>query len=185
MASPRPANWRRRAVAKALGALKRYRTLIKIMNVQQVFAFATAAARDASNGPAFVAEASAAIGAPVSLLSRPARGGALGARRHFRLSRAGRRCRRFSAAVRSNSSTSRGSKVGKGITLPLGGLSLMDASNQSLRNAARIAQEALEDAKLLAKLRGRTLYAVGGTWRSLAKLPYAPAQLSAQHHARL
>ncbi len=46
----------------------------------------------------------------------------------------------------------------------------MDASNHSLRNAARIAQESLEDAKLLGKLRGRTLYAVGGTWRALAKL---------------
>ena len=31
----------------------------------------------------------------------------------------------------------KGTKVGKGITLPLGGLSLMDASNHSLRNAAQ------------------------------------------------
>lgn len=157
------------SMAKALAALRRYNALIKIMNVQQVYAFATAAARDATNGPAFVAEASAAIGAPVSLLSgrREAELSALGVISGFH---------EPDGVVADLGGGSlelidiKGAKVGKGITLPLGGLSLMDASNQSLRNATRIAQEALEDAKLLAKLRGRTLYAVGGTWRALAKL---------------
>lgn len=157
------------SMAKALGALRRYRTLIKIMRVQQVFAFATAAARDASNGPAFVAEASEALGAPVSLLSgrREAELSALGVISGFH---------EPDGVVADLGGGSlelieiKGTRVGKGISLPLGGLSLMDASNQSLRSATRIAHEALEDAKLLTKLRGRTLYAVGGTWRALAKL---------------
>ncbi len=157
------------SVAKALAALRRYRTLIKIMDVQQVYAFATAAARDATNGPAFVAQASAAVGAPVALLS---------GRREAELSALGviSGIHEPDGIVADLGGGSlelieiKGTKVGKGITLPLGGLSLMDASNQSLRNAAKIAQEQLEDAKLLTRLRGRTLYAVGGTWRALAKL---------------
>jgi exopolyphosphatase / guanosine-5'-triphosphate,3'-diphosphate pyrophosphatase len=157
------------SMAKALAALRRYKTLIRIMNVQQVYAFATAAARDAGNGPAFVAEASEAVGAPVSLLSgkREAELSALGVISGFH---------EPDGVVADLGGGSlelidiKGTKVGKGITLPLGGLSLMDASNQSLRIATRIAQEALENAKLLSKLRGRTLYAVGGTWRALAKL---------------
>jgi exopolyphosphatase/guanosine-5'-triphosphate,3'-diphosphate pyrophosphatase len=157
------------SVARALAALRRYRTLIKIMNVQQVYAFATAAARDATNGPAFVAEASEAVGAPVNLLSgrREAELSALGVISGFH---------EPDGVVADLGGGSlelidiKGIKVGKGISLPLGGLSLMDASNQSLRTATRIVQEALDGAKLLTKLRGRTLYAVGGTWRALAKL---------------
>ncbi len=129
------------SVAKALAALRRYGTLIRIMDVQQVYAFATAAARDATNGPAFVAEASAAVGAPVMLLSgrREAELSALGVISGFH---------EPDGIVADLGGGSlelieiKGTKVGKGITLPLGGLSLMDASNQSLRAAAKIAQEA-------------------------------------------
>jgi exopolyphosphatase/guanosine-5'-triphosphate,3'-diphosphate pyrophosphatase len=46
----------------------------------------------------------------------------------------------------------------------------MDSSGRSPKNALRIAREQLADAAPLDGLRGRTFYAVGGTWRSLAKL---------------
>ena len=63
-----------------------------------------------------------------------------------------------------------GARRGKGVTLPLGGPALMDASKRSPRDASRIARKALADAAPLAQLRGRAFYAVGGTWRALAKL---------------
>jgi exopolyphosphatase/guanosine-5'-triphosphate,3'-diphosphate pyrophosphatase len=57
-----------------------------------------------------------------------------------------------------------------GITLPLGGLSLMDLSERSPKKAARIVREKLAAVKALQGLPGRTFYAVGGTWRALARL---------------
>ena len=56
------------------------------------------------------------------------------------------------------------------MTLPLGGLSLMDVSERSPKKAAKIARDALGKVKALESLAGRTFYAVGGTWRALARL---------------
>ena len=57
-----------------------------------------------------------------------------------------------------------------GVTLPLGGLSLMDLSERSPKKAAKIVREKLAAVKALQGLAGRTFYAVGGTWRALARL---------------
>ncbi|MGO9684809.1 MAG: exopolyphosphatase, partial [Beijerinckiaceae bacterium] len=64
----------------------------------------------------------------------------------------------------------KGGQAGYGLTLPLGGLSLMDLSERSPKKAARIVRETLSKVKLLSGLDGRTFYAVGGTWRALARL---------------
>ncbi len=156
-------------VERALASLRRFKTLITIMGVEDVYAIATAAARDAANGPTFIADATAAIGAPVNLLS---------GRREAELSGFGviSGFHDPDGVVADLGGGSlelievEGRKVGKGISLPLGGLSLMDASDHSLRAAVKIARESLEKVKMLNELRGRTLYAVGGTWRALAKL---------------
>ena len=55
---------------KALSALKRFRVLIDIMGITDVHVIATAAARDATNGPEFLSAAQDALGgAEVKLLS--------------------------------------------------------------------------------------------------------------------
>ncbi|MGO9007908.1 MAG: exopolyphosphatase [Beijerinckiaceae bacterium] len=156
-------------VDRALAALRRFRTLVGIMDVEDVHVIATAAARDASNGPAFIAAAGKAIGAPVTLLSgrREAELSALGVVSGFHAPDG------IVADLGGGSLELidvKGARLGKGLTLPLGGLSLMDASNQSLKGAVRIARETVAKVKLLDQLRGRTLYAVGGTWRALARL---------------
>ncbi len=53
------------AVAKALTALRRFRALCKIQQVGRVFAIATAACRDAKNGPDFIAKAERICGAEI------------------------------------------------------------------------------------------------------------------------
>ena len=156
-------------VDKALAALRRFKALIAIMDVEDLHVIATAAARDAANGAEFVAAASEAIGAPVTLLSgkREAELSALGVISGFHDPDG------IVADLGGGSLELidvKGTRVGKGITLPLGGLSLMDASDQSPKAAVKIAREALGKAKILDNLRGRTLYAVGGTWRALARL---------------
>jgi exopolyphosphatase / guanosine-5'-triphosphate,3'-diphosphate pyrophosphatase len=156
-------------IDKALAALRRFKTLIGIMDVEDVHVIATAAARDASNGPMFLAAAGKSIGTPVTLLAgrREAELSALGVVSGFHAPDG------IVADLGGGSLELidvKGNRLGKGITLPLGGLSLMDASDQSLKSAVRIARETLAKVKLLDQLRGRTLYAVGGTWRAIAKL---------------
>ncbi len=61
----------------------------------------------------------------------------------------------------------------------------MDASGRSPKAAAKIVRDALAKCEALDALQGRTFYAVGGTWRSLAKLRHGSAPLPADGHARL
>ena len=68
----------------------------------------------------------------------------------------------------------RGMAIGEGVTLPLGGLALQDISGGSLKKAQQIVREALQRApEQIGRLRGETFYAVGGTWRALARLHQA------------
>lgn len=161
------------AVDRALRALARFRVLCDTMQVSDMFVLATAAARDASNGPAFLEAAERACGRPISLLSggEEARFSALGVVAGFH---------EPDGIVGDMGGGSlelvdvRGATVGKGITMPLGGLALQDMSGGSLKKAQRIVRTALERApEYLENLHGRTFYAVGGTWRALARLHQA------------
>ncbi|GAC1341025.1 MAG: exopolyphosphatase [Beijerinckiaceae bacterium] len=156
-------------VAKALKALRRFRVLAECMHLSELQVVATAAARDAKNGSEFLTAAEDAIGAKVELLS---------GRREAELSALGvvSAIHRPDGVVGDLGGGSlelikvKRARVGKGASLPLGGLALMEASGRSPRQAAKIVREAISDAKPLKSLSGRTFYAVGGTWRALARL---------------
>ena len=64
----------------------------------------------------------------------------------------------------------RGSRIREGVTLPLGGLALQDISSKSLKKAEKFVKKALAGMPALAAGAGRSFYAVGGTWRALARL---------------
>src|SRR5690348_1313711 len=57
------------AVDKALAELTRFRALCDAMEVGKVWAIATAACRDARNGPAFIARAAKVCGVSIDVLS--------------------------------------------------------------------------------------------------------------------
>src|SRR6185436_9351486 len=57
------------AVGKALASLKRFRALCDRMEIGELWAIATAACRDAKNGPAFVAEAERVCRTKIEVLS--------------------------------------------------------------------------------------------------------------------
>src|SRR5258708_31651155 len=57
------------AVAKALTSLRRFHALCRVMKVGRVYAIATAACRDATNGPDFIARAERISGVPIEILS--------------------------------------------------------------------------------------------------------------------
>nr|WP_284311572.1 Ppx/GppA phosphatase family protein [Labrys miyagiensis] len=157
------------AVAKAYAALVRFRALCDTMGVKDLYVLATAAARDADDGEEFIARATQICRAPIEVLSgkREARLSAFGVISGFHMP---------DGVVGDMGGGSlelidvHGHRAGAGMTTPLGGLALQDASGQNIRKAAKIAQEKLEKAEPLRGLKERTFYAVGGTWRSLAKL---------------
>ncbi len=160
----------KQGVDKALAALRRFRALIRIMQIDNVHVIATAAARDASNGAEFLAAAREALGgAEIQLLSgsREAKLSAMGVLSGvhdpdgFVGDLGGGSLELIDIA---------GSRIGEGISLPLGGLALMDASHKSPKAAAKIVRDALAKSPGLDALQDRSFYAVGGTWRALAKL---------------
>ncbi|WP_342362444.1 exopolyphosphatase [Terrarubrum flagellatum] len=157
------------AIEKALAALARYRVLCDTMQVKHLHVVATAAARDASNGPEFIARAEAVLGQRIELLSgkREAQLSALGVASGFY---------RADGIVGDLGGGSlelidvKGHRVGAGKTTPLGGLALQDASRDSIKEARKIVRKALEGVDALDSGKGRAFYMVGGTWRSLTTL---------------
>ena len=157
------------AVAKALAALHRFRVLCNTMRISNLRSVATAAVRDAANGPKFLSLAERAMGCKIELLSglQEARLSALGVVSSIH---------KADGVVGDLGGGSleltdvKGGEAAYGLTLPLGGLSLMDLSERSPKKAAKIVRETLSNVKLLHGLPGRTFYAVGGTWRALARL---------------
>jgi len=157
------------AVDRALNSLKRFHALCKIQQVGRVYAIATAACRDASNGPDFIARAERICGVKIDILSgsREAKLSALGV---------------VSGIYKPDGIVGdlgggslelvdvRGHQVRGGVTLPLGSLALQDLSHKSLKRAERIVSEELSELPRLSAGRGRTFYAVGGTWRALARI---------------
>ncbi|MGH6739051.1 MAG: exopolyphosphatase, partial [Bradyrhizobium sp.] len=157
------------AVAKALTSLRRFRALCKVQKVGRVHAIATAACRDATNGPDFIAKAERICGVPIKILSGP---------REAKLSALGviSGVHNPDGIVGDLGGGSlelidvRGNRVHSGVTLPLGSLALQDASHKSLKRAERIVRTDLSEVAHLKAGRGRTFYAVGGTWRALARI---------------
>ena len=77
----------------------------------------------------------------------------------------------ISAAARSSWSTCTATRLRHGVTLPLGGLALQDLSAKSIKKAEKIVRKALGGAPHAARTaRAARFYAVGGTWRALARL---------------
>jgi exopolyphosphatase / guanosine-5'-triphosphate,3'-diphosphate pyrophosphatase len=157
------------SVIRALEALRRFRAIAHILGVKRIHAIATAACRDASNGPQFVVRGEIALGTTIQLLTgqQEARLAARGILMGFR------------------SPDGVAGDIGGGslelvdiadeamhesVTLPLGGLRLLDASGHRLERASELADAALAGVPWLGQGRGRSFYAVGGTWRAIARL---------------
>ena len=151
----------------ALETLARFRELCRGHHVQDVGAVATAAARDAANGPEFIRAAEKALGYPIQILAgeeeaRIAADGTL----------AGIPDANGLVADLGGGSldmvTVESNRTGIAATLPFGPLRLMDYSGGNLNRARDLVADTLDDFQFGKTLKGRTLYAVGGIWRALA-----------------
>ncbi len=157
------------AMTVTVNALRRFRSLADQAGAADIHVIATAAARDAANGPEFIAEASNAVGVPIRILSgvEEAHYAAMGVISGFHGA---------DGIVADMGGGSlelvevSGHEIGEGITLPLGGLRLSEDADQNLAAARRIAKREIARGTFLNAGAGRTLYAVGGTWRNLGQL---------------
>jgi exopolyphosphatase / guanosine-5'-triphosphate,3'-diphosphate pyrophosphatase len=170
-------------IARALSALRRFRTLAKQIGAKQVFAVATAAAREASNGSEFIEKAEDAVGVGIKVLTgkEEARFAALGV--IAGIPEADGIVGDLGGGSLELIDVFEG-KLRDGITLPIGPLRLIDMSGGSIPRAKEIIDEYFDKTQILEKLKDRTFYAVGGTWRNLARLHMAQNKypLHVLHH---
>ncbi len=157
------------SVALAQASLLRFRRLCEQVGVVSQRILATAAVRDAVNGGEFIADVERICGVPVEMLSGgdEARLAALGV---------------VSGIWKPDGIVGdlgggslelidvRNGQIGRGKTLPLGGIRLQEDSEGKPARAQKIAEDLLEQIDWLPSGQGKSFYAVGGTWRSLARL---------------
>jgi exopolyphosphatase/guanosine-5'-triphosphate,3'-diphosphate pyrophosphatase len=159
-------------VERALATLGRFRALVGAIGVSDIQAVATAAVRDALDGAEFLVKAEARLQAPIRLLSGPEEAGlsALGVLSGLPDA---------DGVVGDLGGGSLelvpvgGGSVGTGATLPLGPLQLMGQTGGNVAAARNLIDEILSQQNWLSDLKGRVFYAVGGAWRTMARIHMA------------
>lgn len=157
------------SVARALAALHRFKALSHQARAYTMYVLATAAAREAANGPDFIHKAEMILGHKIRVLSgeEEAKYSALGIASGYE----------FADGIVGDLGGGslelvdiRDKAIGRGTTTPLGGIRLSEFAGGSLAKASAYARKTVRNIDFLKAGAGRTFYAVGGTWRSLAKL---------------
>jgi exopolyphosphatase / guanosine-5'-triphosphate,3'-diphosphate pyrophosphatase len=159
-------------LVQARAAIRRFRVLCDVMKVDRLFVLATAAARRATNGPAFIEEVRRELKTDVTILSgaEEARLAAMGVL-------AGLDAPDGFAGDLGGGSLElidiRNGSIGQGVSLELGGFALRDASGRNLKRASKIVSDAFGTLPQLRAVAGRDILAIGGTWRAIARLHMA------------
>lgn len=158
-----------KGVQLAVSSLRRFTRLAQAMGVERLELVATAAVRDATNGQEFTREIERVCGLPVHVLSgaEEARLAAVGL------------LNGIAGADGALGDLGGGSldlvsldlgRVGSFATLPLGHLRLAEAGGSDRGRVRSLLQEELARVPWLQAVSGRTIYAVGGSWRALARI---------------
>lgn len=159
-------------VERALGALARFRGLTSALGIQTLDAVATAAVREAANGPAFIKRAEDMCGTGISILS------------------GADEARLAAEGVIAGSPNADGvvgdlgggslelveishGRHGDGATMPVGPLRLIDMSGGSISKARDIVAEVFDRTPFARTSSGGSFFAVGGNWRNIARLHMA------------
>ena len=160
------------ATERALHAIARFRQLAKDMRVKKLHTVATAAVRDASNGPAFLKRV-AALGLKPRLLSGAEEAGLAGLGVISAIPRANGIVADLGGGSLELIGVARGA-AGEGVSLPLGVLRVGDAPDpKALTKAIR---DAVAGSRLAGAAKGHGLYLVGGSFRALAQLDLRAAK---------
>lgn len=155
-------------IDRALTAIQRFALVCQLMKVGDVHVLATSAVREASNSDTFVSAVEATMNARVRVLSgtEEAHFAALGALSGMPgfdgvVGDLGGGSLELSRISEGNDS--------QGETHALGVIRVQDDSGGSPAKAGQLARQRLKESELLAS-KGGAFCAIGGTWRSLAKV---------------
>jgi exopolyphosphatase/guanosine-5'-triphosphate,3'-diphosphate pyrophosphatase len=170
--------------AQALTVMNRYAAIARAMQADPFEVLATAAVRDAQNGPQFIAQLQARLpGVPITVLS---------GEQEAELSAAGLLCgipdaHGLLADIGGGSlelvRLDRGQRT-HARTLRLGVIRLAERAGGDPARGRAIAEADLAAETWLPEMAGRDLYAVGGAWRALARIHIAQTNypLTLLHH---
>lgn len=156
-------------MAQALDAIKRFALVARMMRVGKVFVLATSAVRDAANRAEFVSAVEALMETSVQVLSGEQEA-------HFAALGAAAGIPGFDGVVGDLGGGSlelsriRNGTDTDGESFELGVIRLQDDSNGAPLRAAAIVRDQLMRSGLPKIEQGMSFAAIGGTWRSLAKL---------------
>jgi len=154
---------------RGLVALRRYALLAKYMEVEDLQCVATAAVRDAANGPAFIA-AAAEAGLEIRLLSGEEEAEAAGYGVLSAIPDAHGIAVDLGGGSLELAEVAHG-KVGRRASFPLGVLRLPALRKNGEQAFERAIRKMLRDAAWPGEgLTGLPLYLVGGSWRALSRL---------------
>lgn len=157
-----------RSVDLAVRSVRRFVQIARSMKASRVKAVATAAVRDAANGPDFTRKVEEECGVRLDVLS---------GEREAELSALGTICAVPDADgvmgdVGGGSlelvEISRG-RIGNHATLPLGTIPLLESGFGPEKVGKKLIAPLLDELPWLVAAREKTFYAVGGSWRALAK----------------
>ena len=157
------------AMAVAVAGLKRFAALTRAMGIAHVRTVATAAVREAQNGPAFIARVADECGLAIEVIDgeAEARGAALGLVSGIPDA---------DGVVGDLGGGSlelirvAGGAMGRRISLPIGALRLDAVRKRDRRALGPFIAKALDTIDWAGEGKGRPFYMVGGSWRALAQI---------------
>ena len=172
------------AIERTIAAIARFRKLGKEMGLKKLYTVATAAVREASNGPAFLKQV-AALGLKPRLLSGGEEAELSGLGVVSAIPRANGVAADLGGGSLELVGVARGA-AGEGVSLPLGVLRVGATPDKDAIRAAIAA--ALRGTRLVDAGRGHGLYLVGGSFRALGQLDLRslghPLPIIHQHRLR-
>ncbi|MGI9407606.1 MAG: exopolyphosphatase, partial [Hyphomicrobiaceae bacterium] len=173
-------------IERALKALRRFRAIVDALDAGPMHIVATAAAREATDGPIFVAAAEEICGASVTVLTGEqeaalAASGVISGI-HKPAGLAGDLGGGSLEIININNR-----KQQEWTTLPLGGLRLIEGGGTNFEKVRKIVDRELNTLDWLEKGADKPFYAVGGAWRAFARLhmAYSNHPLRILHHYRV
>jgi exopolyphosphatase/guanosine-5'-triphosphate,3'-diphosphate pyrophosphatase len=172
-----------RAMERALASLRRFKALATQIGARQFFAVATEAVRRASNGVEFIRRAEAACDSRIRVIDgeEEAQLAAAGVAAGF-TAPDGIAGDLGGGSLELIDLT--GTAVHAETSVPLGSLNLMDAMGRDYAKSAGHVDTVLQGIGWLSRGRDRPFYAIGGTWRAVARLHMLETDypLSIVHH---
>jgi exopolyphosphatase/guanosine-5'-triphosphate,3'-diphosphate pyrophosphatase len=171
-------------VDAALTVMHRYHAIARALEAETFEVLATAAARDASNGPEFIAGLRARMpGVPITILSGEEEAALAADGLLCGIPEADGLLADIGGGSLELVRLERGRR-GRGRTLGLGVLRLAERAGGDAARARAIAEADLAGERWIGECAGQDLYCVGGAWRALARIHIAQTgyPLAMVHH---